>query len=233
MARVVKCTPTVVVSARIINYKADKTVEFVDVTPDDTVTDFKYAEDGEVKKISGRVAKVEYSGWKNAVIADKLSSKGSFVENAVITGFIIDKSTQNHSDIVRIPAEDVLEAVEGDVTSISIVGSMAVTLNVKLSDETESEVTISEGDKIKDATIIINGVPVTGTFQVVEFLYLTQRDGEADVRGMILRDATDTKYMVKFTDVLNTGTLDEGDDDVDDGKLNAGGEPMEDGGDND
>ena len=209
MARQIKATPTVIVGANIINYMVNKTVSATAIAVDDTVTNFKYiGEDDTVKKITGRVSEIKYSGWRNGAIADRMSSKGSFKDASVITGFVIDKSTEKHSDITFIKAEDVLDyGAEGDVASVEIVGTLAVKLNITLSDETSSTITISEKGVLKGATLILNGNEETGNFLVKEFLYITKPSGEIDVRGFILKDMNGTDYIVSFANVLKTGTV--------------------------
>ena len=190
MARPVKTSTSVKISAIISSYLKDKSVVSYEACIGDTLKDLKYVnEDGEVVTISGRLADIKYSGWKKADgKGGNVSCKGSFKSESVIKSIILDSSKIYNSVVNEIPTREILAygADESDVVKIDISGKMTVDIKVTLSDGSESSATLTEGQKIFFLKTLSKGGVISGDYTIDAFIYVTNRKGEVDVKGIRL-----------------------------------------------
>lgn len=175
MARIVSSDyiPSIALHVRTI---LESGSEIDSVLKDDTmVTDLRYVENEEIKKVTGRISRVGYRlkpmsiQYKNAATA-----KSYFGADVTPTEIDIDCSTEYQSKVVTIPVQEIIE-FEGvtDVKRIKCELSYAVNVAVTLTDGTKQEFVIEEGQQLVGLTYLDRGGDKTVDARVVAFRYKT------------------------------------------------------------
>ena len=102
MARPVKTSTSVKISAIISSYLKDKSVVSYEACIGDTLKDLKYVnEDGEVVTVSGRLAEIDYAGWAKTASIMKWAKKFGWTTLTVY----LDKAVATDLGGIPVPAK--------------------------------------------------------------------------------------------------------------------------------
>lgn len=175
-----------------------------DLYKDDTVTDLKYTENDEVKKVTGRIADIVVTFLRGSN-GRQQNYDSTIDDDAKVVSVAIDKSTENHSDILTIPADKLLEYnLPDNVTSLKIIPVIKVKITDIDAAGNETGVEVTEGSKLFGTTIIDNQDPVTGNYTVRSFMYAIVKHRNVEVVGLNL--VGDRYVSVPFEDIISIGT---------------------------
>jgi hypothetical protein len=140
---------------------------------DDIVTDLRYALNGDIAKVTGRVADIKYQIYQVTRNYSDLSKiKSSFSKDVRPTSIVIDCSTEYHSNLVEIPVREILEkATEVDVARMRCFMEYSADFEIELSDETMNTFSLSEGQYVDALEYLENGGEVLSDAKIVAFRY--------------------------------------------------------------
>lgn len=152
MARIVNTEFTPILSLVIRTIMKDGSFTDNIVKEGDIVTDFRYVANHEIRKITGRVSKINY---KNAQVKRTYNTlkklKSYFKFDVTPVSIEIDASTLQHSNVVIIPVKDILEK-EGttNVKRVDTFFKYGFVAKIHLSDNTTNTISLNEGEFVKD-----------------------------------------------------------------------------------
>jgi hypothetical protein len=191
MARIVKNTENVLLSCNIITKYSDGTSSTLNIKEEDEVTDLRFRVGELIIPISGRVSAINFTCPKITRV-NLNKPLDNFSKDVKIKSIVIDKSEDYESDVVTIPAEDLMgEEGESTVDSISVLADVKVTMDMEYTDGSVVNQDLEIGDVIKDAVIMTSPKKpdLTGTFKLVAWAYKATKTG-VDVTGVYLRSLT-------------------------------------------
>lgn len=199
MARIVKNTENVLLSCNIITKYSDGTSSTLNIKEEDEVTDLRYRVGELIIPISGRVSAINFTCPKITRV-NLNKPLDNFSKDVKIKSIVIDKSEDYESDVVAIPAEDLMgEEGESTVDSISVLADVKVTMDMEYTDGSVVNQDLEIGDVIKDAVIMTSPKKpdLTGIFKLVAWAYKATKTG-VNVTGVYLRSLTGVTQNVSF-----------------------------------
>lgn len=147
MARVIntEISPYVILNLKV--HHTDGSIDAKSFKIDDMVGDFRYAKDGQIQKVSGRVADITYTIANTKRFYPNIMRLKSYTKYDIIAqSIVIDDSTENHSSLHEIPVREILEdqGVE-NVKRITYYLSYGYRAVITMSDNTVNKYDIREG----------------------------------------------------------------------------------------
>lgn len=208
MARILQVNTNSISGIKITNHLEDGTLENNEIYEGDSVTDLKYVEGSEVKKVTGRV--------------DDIASYYSDKATARVGHIKVDHSTENHADITYIHAVDLIEYnTENAVKKVTTEPVFKVNLKVTLSDDSSTEITLTKGMTVEGLVFTNDSISaddeIEGNFVVRDWIFSTDVSKEVSVIGIKISDVEDeTKVAyIGFRQIKNCGTAKEDDGTID------------------
>ena len=196
MARILQTNTKSISGIKIVNHLANGTLENNEIYEGDTVTDLKYVEGEEIKKVTGRVDDIV------SYYSDKATARAGHIK--------IDHSKANYADITFVRPEQLLEYnTTGTVEKVTTEPVFKVDLKVTLSDESSTEISLVKGMTVEGLTFESDrNEEVEGDFVVLDWIFSTDVSKEVSVIGIKIADAEDeTKIAyIGFRQVRNCGT---------------------------
>ena len=176
MARIIETHLNPVLNVAINTIYANGNVSSSVFTKGDVINGLRYAKDGDIETITGKLCKVTYtSKTVRRNYASIETTKSYFAEDVTPVSIDVDCSKEYESNIVTVPVKEILEFVaKGDeVARVMVNFGYAVQFAVELSDETLNEFTITEGSIYTDLTYLDldAGKDVTTSAKVVAISY--------------------------------------------------------------
>jgi len=186
----------------------DGTVEEKPIAVGDVIENLRYVERQEdgtnvVKTISGRIKEIKYS-TPTRVSFNTARPANTFTDDCTLTALVIDASTEYNSNIVTVPAMEIVE--DKGVTGVQRMGSacyVKVTLSLEYTDGTIAYQDIEVGDTLSDMHIMAGRgrSDIVGTFTVVAFGYRLLR-GALVVNSLVLNSEATGTIIVDFNNIL-------------------------------
>lgn len=178
MARIIETHLDPVLNVAINTIYANGNVSSSVFTKGDVIEGLRYAENGDIKTITGKLCKVNYT---TKTVKRNYSSnetvKSYFAEDVTPVSISVDCSKEYESNIVTVPVKEILEfTAKGDeVARMMVSFNYGVHCVVELSDETSNEFTIREGSVYESLTYLDleAGKDVTTAAKVVAISYET------------------------------------------------------------
>ena len=228
MARLVSNSVKQIICAKITTNFSSGSSSVKVLKADDIVENLRYIVDEELKSVTGRISQITGTLRKVTSVSFK-NPQDYFSKDVTLKHIVVDTSEQYHSDIVMVPAFEVVED-EGvtDVTSVYSEAFPLVTMDMEYTDGTIKNQVVEVGDILADMVILDGpGKPdITGTFRVsawyyiankaapvIKGLYLTPVDGGNTIRIPFDKivsfeekahsDVTNTKSLGQIADALN------------------------------
>ncbi len=201
MARVVDIDVTKNVVALMRTSFSNGSFEDYVIKAGDTVKGLRYVENEEVKSVTGRITAVRCSCQKVTKV-DVNKPVDAFDKDVKIVDIMVDASSEYQSQIITIPAREIVE-FEGviDVTSVHVYGHAIVDMDITYSDDTVEHQSLETGDYLEDVTIMTSpGKPdITGNFKVAAFEYKA-KSNYPDITGVYLVGESEGagNHLVKF-----------------------------------
>lgn len=187
MARLIKTVEGQLVKCQINTMFADGTKSTRVIAVDDAIEDLRYVENGEIKTVSGRVALINTTCSKVTSV-DVNDPKDYFSQDVIINSLTIDASEQYHSNIVTVPAREIIEdAGIIDVVKVTTVAIPQVLLEMVYTDGTVVQQDVVIGDVLCGMVIrTLPGQPsIVGDFRLAAFLY-SSINQKVNISGMYL-----------------------------------------------
>ena len=220
MARLIKNVQKATLGMRLTTVFEDKTVAERNFETGDVVENLRYAKDGDVEVVSGRITEIRYKmasrpTWNKKAPADTLAA------DMQIESLVLDVSKQYESAFVIVPAREIVEfAEETNVARMKFEPFVTYEMDLKYSDLKEQHVSIQVGD-VFDNVRIMNivsgkiGPDITGKFEVVGFSYSIV-SGKLSINGIAFKDVAtgetqvaDLEHILALNEVY-TYELDDG-----------------------
>lgn len=150
-------TPTIVLNVDTI--KTDGTTTNRQYRIDDMVADLRYAANGKVNAISGRVSEITYKVAKSKRFYTSVAKAKSWFRYDVTPEFIvIDSSTNFHSNLTKIPVLEILENTgETDIKRLMFYLTYGFIAEVTRSDESVNTFEVNEGDILSNIRYLFRG----------------------------------------------------------------------------
>lgn len=199
MARLIKNTQQAILGMRLSTVFENETVDR-EFKTGDIVENLRYAKDGEVETVSGRIAEIRYKmasrlAWNKKAPADTLAT------DMQIEALVLDVSSQYESAFVTVPAREIVEfADETNVVRMKFEPFVIYEMDLKYSDLKEQHVSIQVGD-VFDNVRIMNivsgkiGPDITGKFEVVGFSYAIS-SGKIVINGIAFKNVDSDEVQV-------------------------------------
>lgn len=206
MAQIIKTQSKAYFGASIRNLYTEDEALKSDVTElykDDVVTNFSYAKDNEIVKVSGKVSDINVEFAKATVNPDV--TKSFLTTDAKVVTITIDHSTKNNSNVDVVDAKDVLEYnTEHDIDKVTVEPIMKVDLAVTLSDGSTTENTFKIGDFLYGVTVVerLDSEYVIDC-KVVAFAY-SLINNKIKVNGLVVNDGN-KNLVIPFTSIKKCG----------------------------
>lgn len=172
MARIVSSSYSPIIGINIVTTldNGEKSVKEYHI--DDMVENLRYVDGETVKTISGRLSNINYKGAMTSHKYSDLSTLRSyFADDIKCTSIEIDTSTDFHSNVTEIPAREIVEDAGVHATRVHTEMTLACSFKATLTDDTEAEFVVNEGDDLKQLTYMTRGGDVTIDCRVVAFRY--------------------------------------------------------------
>ena len=205
MARPIAYTKKVNRGAKIVSYLKDKSTVEVTLYPGDIVTDLSYVENGEIKKVTGKIKTISHY-FKSITNKPNRNGKSHLSVDALVSSIIIDASTEYESRIVDIPVKEILEyGTSETVTKVRVLPIMNVDFSVIMSDKTVSETTFEEDSNLFGVTIMEKGNEIQKDLRIVSFKHIySNGNKQVDVVGLIVE--MDGAYVsIPFESIKSVG----------------------------
>lgn len=173
MARIVNTTITPVLIANVQTIMNDGSISNMTFKKDDILTDMRYIENKDIVKISGKVRKINYTILPTVRTYTELSKLRSNFESDVYMNTVdIDASEKYNSNIVTIPAREIIENENiKDVSRVKCSLKYSADFEIKLTDGTTNKFTLHEGDDIIGLEYLSDGKEKTINARLVAMKY--------------------------------------------------------------
>ena len=172
MARIVSSSYSPIIGINIITTLDSGENSVKEYHIDDMIENLRYVEGELVKTVSGRLSAINY---KSAMASHKYTSvttaRSYFADDVKCTSIEIDMSTEYHSNVVEIPVREIVEDTGVHATRVHTELTLACSFRAVLTDDTEVEFVVNEGDDLKKLTYMTRGGDVTIDCRVVAFRY--------------------------------------------------------------
>ena len=178
MARLINMTSEAVVYVVVQTLLEDGSTLERKFTVGDVVENLRYAKDGEVEIVSGRITKINYT-LPTRVTFNAAKPEDTFSTDVTLVSIEMDCSNQYESNIVTVPMIEVLEdeGVE-NVERIKFFATLEYKLRLYFSNYSVQETSLQVGDKVDNVKVMLTpGNDVTGTFEIVAFGYARKSAG--------------------------------------------------------
>ena len=187
MARLIKNSITQEISCNVITKFTSGEESVKHIAIGDIVEDLRYVKDKAIVKVSGKVTDIKYSIQK-ITKPDPKNPVDTFETDVRIESLIIDASEQYHSNVITVPAMEILED-EGvlDVDRMFVKAHARTLMKMEYSDGRIEDRDLEFGDILKEMKIMTKpGNPdITGDFKLASFIYVSQQ-GKANITGLYL-----------------------------------------------
>ena len=177
----------------------------------DTVTDLRYISNGEIKKVSGRLAAIDYT-VASKITWNKNNPSNTLINDITLTNLTIDTSTQYNASTEIVPVIEVVEwedELDKEVSRIRIEPVVTYEIKLNYSDNTSSTVSVEVGDRF-DNVKLFNPSDVenliTGTFTVAGFAYKLVNKA-ISVTGIAFRRDDNTFVISDFENIFALNEL--------------------------
>ena len=173
MARIISTKSSPLLSLVIRTHFQNKTYTDKIIRENDVVTNLRYVEKGEIKMISGRISKINYSmKTLSRYYKNVLKIRSYFRYDVLPTTIEIDNSTENHSSVVTIPVMEIIEdSAVLNVVRMETFFTYGINLTIALSDTTTNVITLEEGQVVTGLTYLSKGGERTIDTKVVAITY--------------------------------------------------------------
>lgn len=222
MARIIKNSDKTIISAEIVTNFNNGTSKTNILNIGDKVTDLRYVENEEIKKVSGRVAEIVVSASKVTSV-NVTNLVDNFSTDVNLTTITIDASTEFNSKLIKVPAMEIIEdEADKNVKNVRVRAIARETMDMSYSDLSVVHQDIVIGDILGDC-VIMNGPgteDTTGTFRVVAWLY-NIANRAINVTGAYLQNLDDGGVKsVKFSNFISFNEKDRSEVTTDEGLWN-------------
>lgn len=173
MARIVESHMKPILTMVVETILNDGSVSTMKFKEGDTVTNLRYIKDGEIVKVSGRIAKINFKLFpiiRNYTEISKL--KSSFASDVIIETVDLDASAVYQSNVIEIPAMEIVENESiGNVKRMNYFLQYGASFEVELSDNTTNKFELYEGQDIIGLTYLDRGDEKTVNARLVAMKY--------------------------------------------------------------
>lgn len=162
----------------------------------DIIEDLKYVKNEAVETVSGRVTRIYYQ-LLSTFKKNNTNPAKRFNDIFGVTSIQIDCSTQYKSDVRTVYVRDIIghNVNETDVERMVITPESILDLEVSLSDNTKTTVSVHEGDMLLGMKYISPTGDVSGNFNIENFVYGSISGASFKVEGLRLKNI-DTEQIV-------------------------------------
>lgn len=206
MARNVGTTVVPEITLHVDTIKQDGTVSERLFKIEDMITNLRYAANGKVNKISGRIANIKYNVAKTKRLYTSVAkAKSWFQYDVTAESITVDASTVNHSNLVEIPIDDLLEE-EGDedVKRLKYYLSYGINMEVVRSDDEVYNFNLIEGDILNNITYLFKG---DETVLPTAKLIAIKRNGTTLNPTSIVLNLNNKLREIKIEQLVNIGEV--------------------------
>ena len=199
MARIVKNSDTTKITCLVTTVFEDDTTSVKEIAVGDIVENLRYIQDEKVLKVTGKVTSIKTIVTKVTYV-DPKKPENYFNKDVQVQSIVIDASEQYASNIVTVPAMEIVED-EGvvNVKRMRVEAKCYELMDMEYTDGSIVNQDIEIGDVLQNTVIMTTpGNPdVTGTFKIVAWYYKLTK-GALDVVGVYLKNV-DTGAFVQAT----------------------------------
>ena len=159
MARNVNTTLVPKVTLHVLTHKTDGSILEKLFHVDDMVENLRYADNGKIHKVSGRISDVKFNVAKTKRLYTSVSKAKSWFRYDVIpTDLCVDASTEYHADVRNIPVRELLE--DEDILNVKMINSYlsyGFHAEILRSDDTTNIFDVTEGDILTGIRYLFRG----------------------------------------------------------------------------
>lgn len=187
MARLIKNSITQEISCNVITRFTSGEESVKHIAVGDIVENLRYVKDKAIVKVSGKVTQIQYTILK-ITKPDPRNPIDTFETDVRIDNIIIDASEHYQSNIVTVPAMEILED-EGvlDVERMFVKAHARILMQMEYSDGRIEDRDVEFGDILKEMKIMTKpGNPdIIGDFKIASFVFVSQQ-AKANITGLYL-----------------------------------------------
>ena len=164
----------------------------------DVIENMRYVNNGAIDIISGKLVDVKYT-TPSKITWNKNKPSNSIVDDLQLTNLVIDASSQYESKVVTVPLMEVVEwEDETNVARMKFEPSIAYTITMNYSDNTQSTVSVEVGDEFDNVAVFNPNNPsvlIQGSYKVVGFAYKLVNK-QIVITGIGFQSKDDDSYLV-------------------------------------
>lgn len=173
MARIVETHMKPILTLVVQTVFKDDTISTVEYKDGDIVTNLRYVKDGDIQKVTGRVAKMNYKvipTIRNYTEITKI--KSNFASDVLVESIDLDASAVYNSNVIGIPAKEIVENENVlNVKRMKYFLKYGASFEVELSDNTTNKFELHEGQDIVGLTYLERGKLKTTNARLVAMKY--------------------------------------------------------------
>lgn len=173
MARIVETHMKPILTLVVQTVFKDDTISTVEYKDGDIVTNLRYVKDGDIQKVTGRVAKMNYKvipTIRNYTEITKI--KSNFASDVLVESIDLDASAVYNSNVIGIPAKEIVENENVlNVKRVKYFLKYGASFEVELSDDTTNKFELNEGQDIVGLTYLERGKLKTSNARLVAMKY--------------------------------------------------------------
>lgn len=210
MARLVKSSKDIKLGIALSTIFEDGTKRDRFFKVGDVVENLRYVENEEIVTVSGRITEINYT-MATKITWNKNKPANTLINDMTITYLTIDASSEYNSNIVTVPALEIVEFEdEENVARMKFEPFVICDMDLYYSNYKLDHVSIEIEDTFDNVRIINPnniGVDYTGKFTVVAFAYAVT-SGKLNITGIAFKNieteefvVTDFKYILSLNEV--------------------------------
>lgn len=198
MARLVKTVTDTILYANIATLFEDGTESVKKLKVGDIVNGLRYVSNQEVLSVTGKITNINYTVKRNA-------SSATYIDNITLVSLIIDASTEYASNIVTVPAMEIVED-EGvvNVKRMKISADVEYLMTLTYTDGSVVNQSLSIGDTLTEAKFMTDPGKddLEGTFTITGFIF-DSTSAKAKINGIIVEDEDGDSYSVPSAKIIS------------------------------
>lgn len=204
MARLISSERSMVLGIDLQTVFEDGSVVDHSFKTGDVVENLRYVKDGAIETISGKIVNIDYT-MASKLTWNKNNPSDTLPNDMVINSITVDASTQYESNLVLVPAREILEwDGEENVKRMVFKPFISYIMKMNYSNRTSQTANIQVGDTFNSVRIMVPtdiGNDITGEFSILAFAYKVESK-KAVITGIAFKNVETGQVVVADLDYI-------------------------------
>ena len=204
MARLISSQRSMVLGINLQTIFEDGSVVDHSFKTGDVVENLRYVKNGEIETISGKIVNIDYT-MAARLTWNKNNPSDTLANDMTINSITVDASTQYESNLVLVPAKEILEwDGEENVKRMMYKPFVSYIMKMNYSNRTSQTANIQIGDTFNSVRIMVPtdiGNDVVGEFSILAFAYKVENK-KAVITGIAFKNVETGQVVVADLDYI-------------------------------